>query len=129
MREDGPTLPHVRSYASEASGDEEEAGRTPTWPLDRGPSQPSSSNYLMPLILGASLFLNAVLLIVLLSVLVFGRSGVFSLGNSPPGSLSPVSSGSTSGHGLSSPTVVIQSHSHSRVVASNSDQCAFGLQW
>ena len=101
MREEGPpTLPDIPP----ASGDDEEPRGTPTWPIDRGHSYPSPTNYLMPLMLGASLVLNAVLLIGLLSVLVFGRSGLFSQGAVPSGSPSPISSGSTAGARLSSPT-------------------------
>jgi hypothetical protein len=101
MREDGPpTLPSIPL----ASTDGEDPGRTPTWPIDRGYSHPSSTNYLMPLILGASLILNAVLLIGLLSILVFGRSSLFSQGGAPSGSPSAASPGSTAGARLSSPT-------------------------
>jgi hypothetical protein len=103
MREDGPpTLPSIPL----ASADGEDLGRTPTWPIDRGHSYPSPTNYLMPLMLGASLVLNAVLLTGLLSVLFFGRSSLFSQGAVASGSPSPVSSGSTAGAGLGSPTTV-----------------------
>src|SRR5215472_15254995 len=100
MREDEPPpLPNIPP----ASADEEGRGRTPTWPIDRGDSShPSSTNYLTPMMLGASLILNAVLLIVLLSILLFGGSSVFSQGNALSGPSSLVSSGSTSGAALSS---------------------------
>jgi hypothetical protein len=106
VREDGPTLPHARSYVSEAPGDEGEPGRTPTWPIDRGGhSQPSSSGFLMPLMLGASLILNVVLIVGILSILIFGLSGVFSQGSPPSGSNLPISSGSPAGSRLGSPSV------------------------
>ena len=139
MREDGPpTLPSIPL----ASADGEEPGRTPTWPIDRGHSYPSPTNHLMPLMLGASLVLNAVLLIGLLSVLVFGRSGLFSQGAVGSGSPSPISSGSTADAGLSSPTTAanptptscIQSYWLRRLVAGNAHQRALHqralrLQW
>ena len=106
MREDGPTLPNMRSYATGASGEGEEPGGSPTWPIDRGHNHPSSTNYLIPLMLGASLVLNVVLLIGLLSVLVLGRSGLFSQGGSSAGSSSPVPTGSSASPRVSSPTGV-----------------------
>jgi hypothetical protein len=103
MREDGPpTLPNIPL----TSGDGEELGGTPTWPIERGHSHPSSINYLLPLMLGASLLLNVILLLGLLSILVFGRSGLFSQSGAPSGSPSLISSGSTASPRVSSPTVV-----------------------
>jgi hypothetical protein len=92
MRKDGPpTLPSIPLASAEA----DEPARTLTWPIDRGHNHPSSTPYLMPLMLGASLVLNVVLLVGLLSVLIFGARGVFSQGKVTSGPPSPVSSGST----------------------------------
>jgi hypothetical protein len=108
VREDGPTLPRLSSFASGVSGEGEEAGGTPTWPIDRGHSHPAPTNLLMPLMLGASLILNVVLLIGLVSILVLGHSVGLSQGNSPAGSSSPVptvSILSTASPRVGSPTI------------------------
>ena len=94
MREDGPTLPSLHSYAS---GEGEEAGGSPTWPIDRGHSHPASTNYVVPLMLGASLVLNVVLFIGLLSVLIFGWSSLPSEGGSPVRSASVASTPTSRG--------------------------------
>lgn len=98
MRDDGPpTLPNLPTRALDASDESQDPGGTPTWPIVRGHNHPSSANYLMPLMLGASLVLNVLLFLGLLSVLVLGRSGFFSQGGSPAGS------GFTASPSLSSP--------------------------
>jgi hypothetical protein len=80
----------------------EEPGGTPTWPLhkERNRSWSSGSNPSL-LLLGASLGLNAALLIALLSVLVLGHTNLFAA-TGPSG---PQSTGSTTNSLLSSPTI------------------------
>jgi hypothetical protein len=106
VEEDGPpTLPslhRLRRYvpgASGASGAYGEPGRSraygepsrsSTWPSGKRLHQPSTSQKRPPLLLGASLGINLVLLVVLLGVLALDHGG-FSQSNAPVGSSTSVS--------------------------------------
>ncbi len=98
MQDDGPTLPSLRRlhrYVTGASGEYRSPSGSTTWPKDSRHNQPSSSSHnRTPLVLGASLCANVVLLIVLLSVLVLTHGG-FSPSKVPVGFSSPVSRVST----------------------------------
>ena len=93
MEEDGPpTLPslhRLRRYVTGASGEYGHPSGSNTWPSGRRLHQPSASHKSPPLILSASLGVNLVLFVVLLSVLVLDHGG-FSQSNVPFGSSSSV---------------------------------------
>jgi hypothetical protein len=100
VQEDRPFTPNLDNYFPP---DREESGGTPTWPLDTARNR-SSSSAANPnlLLLGASLGLNAALLIALLSVLILGHTNLFASAGPPAGTLS---TGSTTNSILSSPTI------------------------
>jgi hypothetical protein len=94
VEEDGPpTLPslrRLRRYVTGAAGAYGESSGSSTWATGRRLHRPSASYKRLSLILGASLVVNVVLLVVLLSVLVLDHGG-FSQRGIPVGSSSSVS--------------------------------------
>jgi hypothetical protein len=102
MKEDGPFTPNLDSYFPP---ERDEPGGTPTWPLhnerNRSWSPGASPNLLL---LGASLGLNAALLIALLSVLILGHTNLFAAIGSPAGFSGSPATGSAANSILSSPT-------------------------
>jgi hypothetical protein len=80
VQDDGPpTLPslrRLRSHVSRASREFGEPTRSNTWPAGRSLKRPPTSHKRPPLILGASLGVNLLLLVVLLSVLVLDHGGL-----------------------------------------------------
>jgi hypothetical protein len=102
VQEDGPNTPNLDSYFPP---DREESGGTPTWPLyterNRYSSPTANPNLLL---LGASLGLNAALLVALLSVLILGHTNLFASAGSPPGSSGPLSTASAASSILSTAT-------------------------
>ena len=106
MREDGPTLPTLRRYSTGTSGEGEEPRGSTTWPVDIGRNFPAYTNFVNPLILGASLGINVALLISLFSVLILDHGGL-SQGNSLVGSTSPVATVSAVGPRAGIPTIVL----------------------
>jgi hypothetical protein len=101
VQEDGPFTPNLDNYFPP---DREEPGGTPTWPLHTERSRYSSTANPSLLLLGASLGLNAALLIALLSVLILGHTNLFASAGSPPGSSGPLSTASAANSILSTPT-------------------------
>jgi hypothetical protein len=77
----------MRRYATGAFREYAEPGTSSTWPTGRRLKRPSTAQKKAPLLLGASLAVNVLLLVVLLSVLVLDR-GSFSQSNVPAGSSS-----------------------------------------
>jgi hypothetical protein len=102
VEEDGPNTPNLDNYFPP---EREEPGGTPTWPLhtERSRAWSSAANTNL-LLLGASLGLNAALLIALLSVLILGHTNLFASGGSPAGSSGSLTTGSTANSVLSTPT-------------------------
>jgi hypothetical protein len=102
VQEDGPFTPNLDNYFSP---EREESGGTPTWPLhserNRSWSSGTSPNLLL---LGASLGLNAALLIALLSVLILGHTNLFAAIGSPAGFSGSSATASAANSTLSSPT-------------------------
>jgi hypothetical protein len=100
--EDGPLTPNLDNYFPP---EREEPGGTPTWPLhsERKRSSSSAANPNL-LLLGASLGLNAALLIALLSVIILGHTNLFAAAGSPAGSSGSLTTGSTTNSILSTAT-------------------------
>jgi hypothetical protein len=91
--DDGPpTFPNLRTRAGNPFIDGQELTASATWPNAHGRTHRSSTNYLMPLLLGSSLVLNVVLFVALLLVLISGRISSLSEGGSPGRSASALSS-------------------------------------
>jgi hypothetical protein len=100
MQEDGPITPNPDSYVPP---ERENPGGTPTWPLHSERNYSSTPTNANLLLLGASLGLNAALLIALLSILILGHVNLFAAG-SPGRSSGSLNTGSTANSILGTPT-------------------------
>jgi hypothetical protein len=101
VRDDGPTEPNPR-WHDEGTRD---SGGPPTWPGASTHTGHSSPSDIRPMLLGASLAVNGILFVALLSVLLLTRAGAFSTANSPGQSGTQVSaSTATPTRPLSTPT-------------------------
>jgi hypothetical protein len=102
LEDDGPFTPNLDNYFPP---EREGPGGTPTWPLHNERNR-SSSALASPslLLLGASLGLNAALLIALLSVLILGHANLFATAGPPAGFSGAAATASAAGSILSTAT-------------------------